>query len=63
MSLRRESDVDEEEDEEEEDDDDEEEMLEDVRFFGVNVEGSALMASYVWRRSIVLAWMEESLWG
>lgn len=56
MSLRRESDVDEEEDEEE---DDEDEALEVVRFLGVNVDGSALMASYVGRRSIVLVLTEE----
>lgn len=55
MSLRRESDVDEEEDEE----DDEEEALEVVRFLGVNVEESALMASYVGRRSIVPVLAEE----
>lgn len=56
MSLRRESDFDE---EDKEDDDDEEDASEVVRFLGVNVEGSALTASYVGRRSIVLVWIEE----
>lgn len=41
MSLRRESDF----EDDEEEDDDEEEALEAVRFLGVNVEGSVLMAS------------------
>ncbi len=54
MSLRRESELD-----EDEEDDDDEEALETVRSLGVNVEGSALMASYVERRSIVLVWGEE----
>ena len=47
MSLRRESDFDEEEDndDDDDDDDDEDEASEVVRFLGVNVEGSALMAS------------------
>lgn len=56
MSLRRESDVDEEDDDDDDDDDD---ALEGVRFLGVNVEGSAVMASYVGLRSMVLAWLEE----
>ncbi len=42
MSLRRESDFDE---DEEDDNDDEDEASEVARFLGVNVEGSALMAS------------------
>ena len=53
MSLRRESELDDEEE------DDDEEALETVRSLGVNVEGLALMASYVERRSIVLVWREE----
>ena len=61
MSLRRENEDDEDEEEEEEedddddaDDDDEEEALESVRSLGVNVEGLAVMASYVGRRSMLL---------
>ena len=53
MSLRREKE-DEEEEEDADDDDDEEEALESVRFRGGNVEGLAVMASYVGRRSILL---------
>lgn len=55
MSLRRES----EPDEDEEVDEEEEEALEAVRSLGVNVEGSVLMVSYVWRRSIVSVWLED----
>ena len=61
MSLRREKEDDEDEEEEEDDDDaaaddddDDEEALESVRFLGVNVEGLAVMASYVGRRSMLL---------
>ena len=57
MSLRRESDGDDEDEEEEDDEDEAEDAPEAVRFLGVNVEGSALIASYVGRRSIVLGWM------
>ena len=53
MSLRRENE-DEEEEEDADDDDDEEEALESVRSLGVNVEGLAVMASYVGRRSMLL---------
>ena len=41
-------------DEDDEEDDDKEEAVEAVRSVGINVEGWALMASYVGRRSIVL---------
>ena len=63
MSLRRESDVGDEDDDEgeevDDDDDEEEETLEAVRFLGASEEGSALMASYVGRRSIVPCLMTD----
>lgn len=54
MSLRREKEEDEDEEDADNDDDEEEEALESARFLGVNVEGLAVMVSYVWRRSMLL---------
>ena len=63
MSLRREKEDDEDEEEDaDDDDDDEEEALESVRFLGVNVEGLAVMASYVGRCSMLLVWTEDWIW-
>ena len=52
MSLRREKEEDEEDDADVDEED--EEALESVRFLGVNVEGLAVMGSYVGRRSMLL---------
>ena len=60
--MRREKEDDEDEAEEDaadDDDDEEEEALESVRFLGVNVEGLAVMASYVGRRSMLLVLSED----